>query len=93
MTKKSVSVNAKSNPLSPETEAHMAFGTKNYITIIASVVILIIGFILLSGGGSENPATEFNMEMFSTRRIVVAPLVLLLGFATAGFGVMYRFKK
>lgn len=71
----------------------MPFGKKNYFVILGSVALLILGFVLLSGGGSENPATEFNYEMFSTRRIVIAPLVLLGGFVLAGFGVMYRFKN
>lgn len=76
-----------------QNSADMPFGKMNYYVILASVALLIVGFILLSGGGSENPATEFNYEMFSTRRIVIAPLVLLGGFVLAGFGVMYRFKN
>lgn len=74
-----------------QNSSDIPFGKKNYFVIIGSVVVLIIGFLLLSGGGSQNPS-EFNYEMFSTRRIVIAPLVLLAGFTMAGFGIMYRFK-
>ena len=50
-----------------------AFGKENFILIAGAVVLIIIGFILMSGGGSDD--ATFNPEIFSTRRIVVAPLV------------------
>ena len=71
----------------------MPLGKMNYILIGVAMLTIVIGFLLLSGGGSENPATEFNYEMFSTRRIVIAPLVLLLGFVIGGVAIMKKFKQ
>lgn len=70
----------------------LPLGKKNYILILSGVALLIIGFILLSGGSSPSP-DEFNYDMFSARRIIVAPLVLLLGFGTVGFAIMKKFKN
>ncbi|MDR1162094.1 MAG: DUF3098 domain-containing protein [Tannerellaceae bacterium] len=55
-----------------------AFGKENFILIAISVVIIIIGFALMSGGGVED--ASFNPAIFSTRRIVVAPVVCMIGF-------------
>lgn len=57
----------------------MTYGRKNYILIGLSIAIIVIGFALMSGGGSEDP-NVFNPEIFSTRRIVIAPAVCLVGF-------------
>ena len=76
-----------------EEQKSMPLGKKNYILIGVAMLTIVIGFLLLSGGGTENPATEFNYEMFSTRRIVVAPLVLLLGFVIGGVAIMRKFNK
>lgn len=82
--KKKTENNVAENP-------NMPLGIKNYYIIIASVLLLIVGFLLLSGGGSDDP-NVFNYEMFSVRRIVIAPLVMLAAFVGVGFGVMYKFK-
>lgn len=73
--------------------AQLPLAKINYIVVAAGVLLLIIGFLLMAGGASQNPTTEFNYEMFSTQRIVVAPIVLLLGFTVVGIGIMKRFKK
>lgn len=61
--------------------------------MIAGVVLIVIGFILLSGGGSTDPVNEFSQEMFSFRRLWIAPIFLLAGFALEGFAIMYKDKK
>ncbi|MBD5391975.1 MAG: DUF3098 domain-containing protein [Bacteroidales bacterium] len=55
-----------------------AFGRKNYILMIAGIVVLGIGYLLMTGGGSDNPEV-FNYDLFNTRRLVIAPLVILAG--------------
>lgn len=75
-----------------EEKESMPLGRKNYIVIASAVVVLIIGFLLLAGGGSDNP-DQFNYEMFSTRRLVVAPILLVIGYVLIGFGIMKRFKN
>jgi hypothetical protein len=54
--------------------------------------LLVLGNILLSGGGSDDPEV-FNPEIFNNQRLVIAPLTLMAGFVTIGFSIMWRFKK
>lgn len=68
-----------------------AFGKQNFILIAISVAIIALGFILMSGGGSEDP-TGFNPEIFSSRRIVVAPVVTVIGFILMIFGILKNSK-
>ena len=50
----------------------------NYQWMIIGILILIVGYLLMSGGAAEDP-TAFSEEIFSTRRITIAPIVVLLG--------------
>ena len=56
----------------PKLNFQMAFSTLNYILMGVGIVILAIGYILLTGGGSDDP-NKFNPDMFDSRRLVVAP--------------------
>ena len=73
-------------------EREFAFGKENYIICGAGFLCIVLGFILMAGGGSEDP-NVFSEEIFSTRRITVAPLVVLLGFAIEIIGIMYPSKS
>ena len=68
----------------------MAFSKKNYILLAIGMAIVIIGLILMSGEGSSEGV--FNPDIFSARRIKVAPLVSLFGFVFIMFAIMYRPK-
>ena len=68
----------------------MAFSKKNYILLAIGMAIVIIGLILMSGEGSSEGV--FNPDIFSARRIEVAPLVSLFGFVFIMFAIMYRPK-
>ena len=68
-----------------------AFGKVNYQIMIAGVLLIIIGFILMSGGGSPDPK-NFNPEIFSFRRITLAPIIVLAGFATVMVAIMKKPK-
>lgn len=68
------------------------FGPTNYKIMIAGLVVIFIGFLLMMGGGSEDP-NKFNPEIFSTRRITVAPIVVLIGFAIEVIAIMYKPKN
>ncbi len=70
----------------------MPFTKKNYITILVGVVLLFLGFALMSGGG-EHTATSFDESIFSFRRITLAPIVVVAGFVVVGVGIMKRFKS
>lgn len=64
-----------------------AFGKENFVLIAISVVVIIIGFVLMSGGGSQD-GVSFNPEIFSKRRIVVAPIVTIIGFGMMVVGIL-----
>lgn len=71
-------------------EEAFEFGKKNYTLIIAGVILMAIGFIMLSGGGTDDP-TQFNAdEIFSARRITYAPITVLLGLAVVLFGILKK---
>ena len=55
------------------------FSKKRYQILFLSILIIGVGFLLMSGGGSNNPDV-FNNEIYSFRRIRLAPLVVILGF-------------
>jgi len=56
----------------------MAITPKGLRLLLAGVVVMIAGFILLSGGGSTDP-NVFNYDMFDFRRLIAAPIVILAG--------------
>lgn len=77
----------------PNTGGGLAFGRENYLIMIAGIAILALGYILMIGGGSDNP-NEFNgEELFSTRRITIAPILLIIGFGLIFWGIMRRPKN
>jgi hypothetical protein len=68
-----------------------AFGKQNYIWMIIGVVVLILGYILLSGGGSEDP-NVFNDALFNTRRLLIAPLLIVGGLVIEVYAIMKKSK-
>ena len=70
----------------------MVFCKKNYILLAVSVGIIILGLLLMSGGGGAD-STEFTAEIFSTRRIVVAPIVTLIGFLMIIYAIIDVYKR
>ena len=72
-----------------EANRGFALGTKNYIALAIGFVILVIGYALMVGGGSDDP-NVFNEEIFNFRRITLAPIVLIIGFAVEIFAIMWR---
>lgn len=70
---------------------NFAFCRTNYILLAVAAVIIIAGFVLMSGAGST--ADTFNPDIFSPRRIRVAPIVCFVGFIFVIAGIMYRPKE
>jgi hypothetical protein len=64
----------------------------NYILIGIGVIFLALGFVLLAGGGSDDP-NVFNPAIFDTQRLVVAPVLMLIGLIVEIVAIMYRPKK
>ncbi len=77
--------------MNKERDSEFAFGKENYRLLIIGIVILIIGNVLMIGGGSDDPSV-FNPEIFSARRITLAPLVILAGFATVLIAIIKKSK-
>ncbi len=68
------------------------FGKRNYKFLLLSFSLIAIGFILMSGGGSDDP-NVFNPEIFNFRRIRLAPTIVLLGFGVAIYAILMPQKK
>jgi hypothetical protein len=68
------------------------FGKKNYITMIIGLVFITLGFILMSGGGSEDP-NIFNPEIYNFRRIKLAPTLVLIGFGIQVYAILLNPNK
>ena len=72
------------------TQQDFLFDKSNYILMLAGVVLVVIGFMLMSGGKSEDP-NKFNYdEIYSTTRITIAPLMILIGFAIEIYAIMKK---
>ncbi len=70
----------------------MALGAKNIKFLIAGLLVMVAGFLLLSGGGSDDP-NVFNYAMFDWRRLVAAPIVIVAGIVVEIVAIMGRFKE
>lgn len=75
-----------------EKNEQMILPAKNLKLMLIGVAVIVVGFLLMTGGGSSDP-TVFNEEMFSFRRITLAPIVVLAGFVVIAFSIMKKFKK
>ncbi len=67
------------------------FERKNYILLIAGIVLMIFGYLLMMGGGSDDPQV-FNPEIFSAQRIIVAPILIIAGLLLEVFAIMLKGK-
>jgi len=68
------------------------FGKRNYQFLFLALAVVALGFILMAGGGSNDP-TVFNPEIFSFRRIRLAPTLVICGFGIAIYAILARNKK
>lgn len=76
----------------PETKVEFALSPANYKYLAIGFGIIILGFVLMSGGGSEDPEVFNAEELFSFRRLTLAPLVILFGFGFEVWAIMRRPK-
>lgn len=68
------------------------FGKKNYKFMFIGLACIALGFILMSGGGSDDP-NVFNPEIFSFRRIRLAPMLVLVGFGIQIYAILLNPDK
>lgn len=71
--------------------AQFAFHKQNYILVIVGLVVLGIGFLLMIGGGSDDPAV-FNPSLFDFQRLTLAPILILAGYVIEIFAILWRPK-
>ena len=84
----------KNQPKMPEQNNEnnrMPLTRRNYILLVIGFAVILLGFILMTGGGSENP-DEFNYAMFSWRRITLAPILVIGGFAFEIYAILKRYE-
>ena len=69
--------------------AAFAFGRENYVLLFVSIGLLLIGYFLMAGGKSNDP-NVFNEEVFSFRRITLAPIVVMAGYALGIYAIVKK---
>lgn len=69
----------------------MPLSRKNYVMLLIGFAVILVGFLLMAGGGSDDPQ-QFNYAMFSWRRITLAPILVIGGFAFEIYAIMKRFN-
>jgi len=75
-----------------ENKSEFLFGKKNYTLMLIGLAFIALGFILMAGGGSDNPEI-FNEEIYNFRRIRLAPTLVLIGLAVEIYAIMAKSKK
>ena len=81
-----------SKPSSGPDKNGIYFDKLNYLLLIAGILLIAIGYLMMIGGGSDDP-NIFNPEIFSKRRITYAPVTSLIGFAVIIVAIMRRPKQ
>lgn len=68
----------------------VALPKKNYYYIIGGVVVVFVGFLLMAGGGSDDPSVFDKEELFSFRRITLAPFLVIFGYVVVLWGILKK---
>ena len=79
-----------SKDLAPKGNQTFLFDKSNYMWMIGGVILILIGFILMAGGKSDDPSKFNYNEIYSARRITIAPLLILIGFAVEVYAIMKK---
>lgn len=69
---------------------HFTFRKENYMLLLAGIALVIVGFLLMIGGGSDNPNEFKESELFSFRRITLAPFTVILGYVVVIWAIMKK---
>lgn len=75
-----------------ENQKSMPFGKQNFIIVLIGLALIALGFILMIGGGSNDPDV-FNEQMFNFRRLTLAPILVLAGFVVEIVAIFWKGKK
>ena len=71
-------------------DPRMPLTRRNYILLAIGFAVILLGFVLMTGGGSDSPY-EFNYAMFSWRRITLAPILVVGGFVLEIYAILKRY--
>ena len=74
-------------------EKRFPFIRENYLLMIAGLVVVLIGYLLMMGGRSPDPNAFHPDQVYSFRRITLAPIVIFLGFVLEVYAIMKKPKK
>src|SRR5215204_1715007 len=69
------------------------FGKENFKWMLIGVAVLMLGFMLMAGGGSDDPNVFNADEVYSTRRITIAPIIILIGLAIEIYAIFRQPKS
>lgn len=72
-----------------DTKSLFLFGKKNYIIMLVGIVFIAVGFIVMAGGGSDDPEV-FNEAIYNFRRIRLAPTLVIIGLAIEIYAIMAK---
>jgi len=75
-----------------EDQKVMPFGKQNYIIVLIGIALIALGFVLMIGGGSNDPDV-FNEKMFNFQRLTLAPILVLAGFVVEIVAIFWKGKK
>lgn len=70
-----------------------AFTRENYKIMLVGIALLVVGFLLMIGGGSDDPNVFNGEELFSFRRITLSPVIILIGFIVVLFAILKKPKQ
>jgi hypothetical protein len=88
---KKSSVSTDNQKTEQTSSAQFAFGKQNYKLLFIGLALILIGFLLMIGGGADDP-NEFSDDIFDFRRITLAPLFILAGYVVEIFAIMKKPK-
>lgn len=78
--------------VSAENTVTFAFGKENYRLLIIGLIVIAVGFLLMIGGGSDDP-NVFSEDIFSFRRMTLAPILILAGYGIEIYAIMKKSKN
>lgn len=92
-----MSINVKKSSISSGADSKLEKATLlplvkiNFILMACSAALIVIGFLLMLGGSSST--SEFNSDIFSSRRIIIGPSIAFIGFVAMGISIIYKPKR
>lgn len=82
----------KNNNTNQDSKQEFIFQKKNYLFMFIGIAFIVLGFVLMSGGGSDDP-NVYNNEIYNFRRIRLAPTLVLIGLGIEIYAILLNPKK